>query len=195
MASRSTITQAVYDEVVAAMSARSDVSDADAHVVLDESDLPDSPPAVSFTVSEVPRNNGTEQVQVEEFITNASGHVVDIRYREDRTFTENLTCLAKTDSTAVSVYEDLRQHFNAFSRPLDATDLHADVEDVRTRDSSPTSEDGREGHILRVEVDYHDTYLYSDITGEQITPATSVEQTIEAIGEDGVNETRSSTTQ
>lgn len=185
MASRSTITQTVYDELVTVMSARSDVSNGDDHVVLDESNLPDTPPAVAFDVSETPQQSGAHNILVDELVTNASGGVIDIRYREDRTFSESLTVMAQTDATAVSVYEDLRQHFNGFQRARSPSELHADVDEVTVQDSSPTSADGREGHILRVDVEYGDTFLYSDVTGQQLTPTSEVEQIIEAVDGSG----------
>lgn len=182
MTSRSTLTQAVYDELVDAIEDRSDVgTPPEAHVVLHDEDLPESPPALSVRYSEADDDEGgPRETQVTELVTNDSGEVVDIEYAESKTLTVDVTTLANADTTAVGVYEDVRQHFNGFDRVRDPTELATDVDDVAAADSTPDPTNDKRGHILTITVDYEEHFLYSDITGSQLTPARTVEQTIEA---------------
>lgn len=189
MATRSELTQAVYDELVAVMDARSDTSSSETHVVLQDEDLPETPPALSVQFSETPQTSGdSKQTRVVEHVENSDGEIVDVRYADDKTLTVDVTCLAQKDHTAVSVYEDVRQWFNAFDRARPSTDLAAGVDNVDVNDGSPQSEDGRRGHIVRIEIDYEETFLRSDVTGSQFTPVRSVDTTIDT-GSDSTTST------
>jgi hypothetical protein len=182
MTDRSTVQQAIYDEFADVMAQRSDTPskpDVEGHVVLDEPDLREQTPALSLRWLERDQMDGRYDVRVSSIVRNDAGEVIDIEYAEELTLEVEVACIAKTDVTAVDVYEDVRQRFTAYQRVLGTDQLHPAVDDVDCRDASPTSGDDRRAHILRIDISYNSTYLYSDVTGSQIVPARQVEQTVE----------------
>jgi hypothetical protein len=178
MTDRSPVQQAVYDELVDVMAARDDTPDAtdeaQRHVVLDETDLPETPPAIAISWSESPDYRGIWDVKADP-IRNDDDEVVDVVYTIPTMLDVDVTCIARTDETAVSVYDDLVAFTEGFALARDPSSVHSAVTDIQGRDVSPTAEDERRVHIYRIGVHYEKELLYSEATGEQLTPVREVD--------------------
>lgn len=184
MAGLDDIKRSIHGDLVDAMTSYG-ASDPQSRVVLEDADLPDEPPAVSFRESTSIDTRGIGgDLRVDEVITNQNGDTVDVRFREDVTALFTVTPMARDDQTVTAVYESVRQQFTAYGRVLDPSTLHDDVQRVRVDGNEPADESERRADLLPIEVDFGRTFLYSDVTGSTLPPATSVEIRLDVDGDD-----------
>lgn len=186
MATFTDVYNAVYDECVTALERNpidgadaSVVDDGTAHVVYEDADLPENPPAVSLRVSDRPNEPSVGEAKVVEEITDDSGDVVDYVYAKEQDAQFTATVMAPSQSTVADVYTRLKLLFSGYESIIEASELQSDIGGVSVEDGLPSGRSTSNGMVLDITVEYTVRFSYSDLTGSQFTPARSVDLTLE----------------
>lgn len=178
MSDLDTIKSAVYSDVVAVVNGYTP-SPHD-HVIREDDDEPEQPPAVSLNGSVTNRDekNGLHVLRVLEVQHNP----FDVRYGRDKTFNVDVTIADTDGGRADNIYEDILNQFTYDNRVRNPQDFvggeYPPIDDVYGEGTNPLTRDQRVGHNLAVGVDYTRTFFHSDLT-DPPSEVTRVEQTFE----------------